>query len=485
MIVFLESLRLAFSSLRANPLRAVLTILGIVIGVGAVVALTSIGGGSTRAVENRFNSFGTDTITVQSSPFVSSAVPLSNSDVAAIDATPGVKQTVTSVNTNALVALGSSSATESISGTSPQIKSIDHLTVAAGTFFSQFDAAHNLPVAVLGATVASDLNLAPVRAVGQSVNIGGVRFQVIGVLASQGGISFGSVDSSVLVPVGAVEGRLVGFHPSISEIRVQAEPSAVNTFQAAVESTLRSQHGLTGSAQDDFQIVNASSIASAVSSSTKTLTELMAAIAAISLIVGGIGVANVMLVTVRERTREIGVRRAVGATRRDIVLEFLAYAVVTSIIGGVLGLAVGIAGAFIGGKALSVTPVFSPVTVTLALVVAAAVGVLAGILSLTGSVARLKNRGPRVIFESFIGLCFQRRAQLAGRWCGRFGDDAPREAELAAISAPSAGMARRARGFRAAAENVEVVAVARGGHAAGTRSRRGGAARAADRIAGL
>ena len=379
MIVLLESLRLAFSSLRANPLRAVLTILGIVIGVGAVVALTAIGGGSTRAVESRFNSFGTDTITVQSSPFVSGAVPLSSSDVAAIDATPGVKQTVTSVNTNALVTAGSSSATESISGTSPGIQSIDHLTIAAGTFFSQFDVAHSLPVAVLGATVASDLNLTPLRAVGQTVDLGGSQFQVIGVLASQGGISFGSVDSSVLVPLGAIEGRLVGFHPDLSQIRVQAQPSAVNTFQAAVESTLRSQHDLTSSAQDDFQIVNASSIATAVSSSTKTLTELMAAIAAISLVVGGIGVANVMLVTVRERTREIGVRRAVGATRRDVVVEFLAYAVVTSIIGGILGLGVGIGGAFIGGKALSVTPVFSPTTVSLALVVAAAVGILAGI----------------------------------------------------------------------------------------------------------
>ncbi len=379
MIVFLESLRLAFSSLRANPLRAILTILGIVIGVGAVVALTAIGGGSTRAVENRFNSFGTDTITVQSSPFVSGAVPLSTADVAAIDATPGVKQTVTSVNTNALVTAGSSSATESISGTSPQIQSIDHLTVAAGTFFSQFDVARSLPVAVLGATVASDLNLTPVRALGQTVDLGGVQFQVIGVLASQGGISFGSVDSSVLVPLGAIEGQLVGFHPDISEIRVQALPSAVNTFQAAVESTLRSQHNLTSGEQDDFQIINASSIATAVSSSTKTLTELMAAIAAISLVVGGIGVANVMLVTVRERTREIGVRRAVGATRRDVVVEFLVYAVVTAIIGGVLGLGVGIGAAFLGGKALSVTPVFSPTTVSLALAVAAAVGILAGI----------------------------------------------------------------------------------------------------------
>ena len=379
MTVFLESLRLAFSSLRTNPLRAFLTILGIVIGVAAVVALTSIGGGSTRAVENRFNAFGTDTITVQTSRFSSNATPLSASDLAAIKATPGVKTTVYTVDTSATVTAGSTSAMETVTGTFPQIKSIDHLTVAAGTFFSQFDVAHSLPVAVVGSTAASDLSLAPLRAVGQTIKVGGVRFQVIGVLASQGGISFGSVDSSILVPLSSIEGRLVAFHPDISGIRVQATPAAVNSFSAAVESTLRTQHGLSTSAQDDFQIVNASSIASAVSSSTKTLTELMAAIAAISLIVGGIGVANVMLVTVRERTREIGVRRAVGATRRDIVVEFLVYAVVTSIIGGILGLGFGIAGAFAGGSALSVSPVFSVTTVTLALVVATAVGILAGI----------------------------------------------------------------------------------------------------------
>ena len=379
MIVFLESLRLAFSSLRANPLRAVLTILGIVIGVAAVVALTSIGGGSTRAVVNRFNTFGTDTITVQTSRFSSNATPLSASDLAAINATPGVKTTVYTVDTNATVTAGSSSAMETVTGTFPQIKPIDHLTIAAGTFFSQFDVAHDLPVAVLGSTVASDLDITPLRAVGQTVNIDGVRFQVIGVLASQGGISFGSVDSSVLVPLSSIEGRLVAIHPDISGIRVQSTPAAVNSFSAAVESTLRTEHNLTSSAQDDFQIINASSIASAVSSSTKTLTRLMAAIAAISLIVGGIGVANVMLVTVRERTREIGVRRAVGATRRDIVTQFLVDAVVISLIGGVIGLAVGFGGAFAGGSALSVTPVFSWTAVILAIVVAVVVGVLAGI----------------------------------------------------------------------------------------------------------
>jgi putative ABC transport system permease protein len=379
MIVVLESLRLAFASLRANLLRAVLTILGIVIGVAAVVALTSIGSGSTRSVENRFNAFGSDTITVQTSRFSANATPLSASDLAAIKATPGVKTTVTSVTTNATVTAGSTSALETISGTSPQIVAIDHLTVEAGSFFSDFAAAHGLALAVLGNTVASDLGLTPLRAVGQTIDVGGVRFTVIGVLAAQGGVSFASVDGSVLVPLGAIEGRLVAFSPDISQIRVQAQPSAVNSFQAAVESTLRSAHDLTSSQQDDFQIVNASSIASAVSSSTKTLTRLMAAIAAISLIVGGIGVANVMLVTVRERTREIGVRRAVGATRRNIVVQFLVYAIVISVIGGILGLGVGIAGAFAGGSALSVSPVFSATTVSLALAVAAAVGILAGI----------------------------------------------------------------------------------------------------------
>ena len=379
MIVALESLRMAFASLRANPLRAVLTILGIVIGVAAVVALTSIGSGSTKSVESRFNSFGSDTITVETSRFSSNATALTAADLAAVKATPGVKSTVYTVDTSATVTLGSTSAMATVSGTFPGIMTIDHLTLAAGTFFSQFAVANSLPVAVLGSTVVSDFDLTPLRAVGQTINVGGVQFRVIGVLASQGGISFGSVDSSVLVPLGAIEGRLVAFRPDISEIRVQAQPSAVSTFQAAVQSTLRTQHNLTTSEQNDFQIVNASSIASAVSSSTKTLTRLMAAIAAISLVVGGIGVANVMLVTVRERTREIGVRRAVGATRHNIVVQFLIYAIVISLIGGVLGLGMGIAGAFAGGSALSVSPVFSVTTVSLAIVVAAAVGILAGI----------------------------------------------------------------------------------------------------------
>lgn len=379
MIVLLESLRLAFSSLRANPLRAFLTILGIVIGVAAVVALTSIGGGSTKSVVDRFNSFGTDTVTVQTSRFSSNSTPITQSDLKAIEETPGVKTTVYTVDTNATATYGSTTAQASVTGTFPQYKAINHLTIKAGTFFTQFDVDHALPVAILGSTTVDDLGLTPLRAVGQTVNIGGVRFRVVGVLASQGGLSFGSVDSAILVPLTSIEGRLVAFHPDISTIRVQADTGVKDTLDTAVESTLRAQHGLSASDQNDFQIVDASSISSAVSSSSKTLTRLMAAIAAISLIVGGIGVANVMLVTVRERTREIGVRRAVGATRRDIVVQFLVDAVVISLIGGAIGLALGFVAAYAGGSALSVTPVFSWTAVVLAIVVAIAVGVLAGI----------------------------------------------------------------------------------------------------------
>jgi putative ABC transport system permease protein len=378
-IVVLESLRLAFAGLRANPLRALLTILGIVIGIAAVVALTSIGGGAQRSVESNFNQFGTDTITVQSSRFSSNATPLTLDDLATIKATPGVKTTVYTVTTNATVAAGASTAMATISGTSPQIQGIDHLQVDAGRFFSQYAADHDLPMAVVGSTVLSDLGLSARSAVGQTLVIGGEQYEVAGVLASQGGLSFSSADDSIFVPLGAIEGRLVAFNPDISEIRVQAAPTAVNTFSAAVESSLRAAHNLTSSEQDDFQIVNASSIASAVSSTTKTLTQLMVAIAAIALVVGGIGVANVMLVTVRERTREIGIRRAVGATRHNIIVQFLVDAVVISIIGGVLGLIVGFGGAYAGSSALSVTPAFSWTAVALALVVAVVVGVLAGI----------------------------------------------------------------------------------------------------------
>lgn len=379
MIVFLESLRLALANLRANPLRSSLTVLGILIGIASVVALTAIGTGSQQSVESRFTSFGTDTITVESSGFFSSGNELTASDLAAIRRTDGVKRVAYTVESNASVTYGSTTVTASIVGASPEIKEINHLQVQDGAFFSVFAFQHNVAEAVVGYTVAEELSLKPARAPGETLEIGGQTFVIVGVLAETGGVGFASSDDSIIVPRGSIEGTLVAFRPSISTIRVQAEPDAVSTYQSAVESTLRTQHGLTGTDQDDFQIVNASSIASAVSSTQATLTQLMAAIAAISLLVGGIGIANVMLVTVRERTREIGVRRAIGATRHNIVVQFLVDAIIISLIGGLLGLAVGVGGAYVGGAVMDIMPVVSWIYMVLAIAVAAIVGVVAGL----------------------------------------------------------------------------------------------------------
>jgi putative ABC transport system permease protein len=379
MIVTLESLRLALAGLRANPLRAVLTILGIVIGIGAVVALMSIGAGSQKAVEDQFTTFGTDTVTVSASRFAATGTALDDNDVAAIKATVGVKRIVVTVETDAGVTYGSTSTNATITGTTPDIKSMNSLEVQAGAFFSRYAATHDLPVAVLGASIAENLGIAPTQAVGQTIRIGGRDFAIVGVLAATGGIGFASADNSIIVPLGSIEGRLVSFDPTISEVRVQAEPGAVDTYVDAIKASLRSVRGIATGEDDDFQVQDATSIASVVSQTSATLTNLMAAIAAISLVVGGIGIANVMLVTVRERTREIGVRRAVGATRHNIVVQFLIDAVVISVIGGILGLGAGIAGAYAGGYFMNVTPVFSWTSFMLALGVSAVVGVLAGL----------------------------------------------------------------------------------------------------------
>ena len=379
MIVALESLRLAFASLRANPLRAVLTILGIVIGIGAVVALMSIGAGSQRAVEEQFTTFGTDTVTVSASRFASDDTALDEDDLAAINEAPGVRRTVCTVETDTRVSFGDTTTFATITGTTPAIQSINSLELQAGSFFSWFAAENDLPLAVLGNAIIENLGADVNQMVGQTVRIGGRDFEVVGVLAETGGVGFASADNSIIVPLGAIEGRLVAFDPAISEIRVQAEPGAVDTYVDALTAALRSVRGIDAGEDDDFQVRDASSIASAVSQTSATLTKLMAAIAAISLVVGGIGIANVMLVTVRERTREIGVRRAVGATRHDIVTQFLVDAVVISVIGGVLGVGAGIAAAFLGGSLMDVAPAFSWAAVALALAVSAVVGVLAGV----------------------------------------------------------------------------------------------------------
>jgi putative ABC transport system permease protein len=265
----------------------------------------------------------------------------------------------------------------------PEAVKVEDLHLAAGSFFSDFAASSRLPVAVAGSSLAGDLGLSgdgsPASAIGRVIDADGVRFTVIGILAAQGGFGPGGNDDALLVPWQAMAGRLVEADPDPGRIQVQAEPGAESWFQSSVTTALRSAHKLGTGDDDDFLVLNAASLIQAVAASGATFTRLITAIAAISLVVGGIGIANVMLVAVRERTREIGVRRAIGARRRDVLAQFLTEATVLSLVGGLIGVAGGLALAWaLPGLSGQATKVSYPAAVV-AFAVSGLVGMVAGI----------------------------------------------------------------------------------------------------------
>ncbi len=271
------------------------------------------------------------------------------------------------------------SQTAEVQGTTAAVVQTDHLVVASGRFFSGFAASHGLRVTVLGATLASDLGLSSSTAPGTVIRIGSSSFVVVGVLEPQGGVGFLSPDSNALIPMQAMLGRLVGSNANINQVRVQAAPGAVDTFGSSVESDMRSSHKLSATQADDFLVINPTTVVQARKQSSTDFTRLITAIAAISLVVGGIGVANVMLVAVRERTREIGVRRALGARRRDIIVQFLTEATVLSAVGGGIGVVLGLGFAYLLPSISSQQTQVSYWAALLAFVASALVGIVAGV----------------------------------------------------------------------------------------------------------
>ena len=264
-------------------------------------------------------------------------------------------------------------------GTTPSYVEVNGLRLASGSFFSDFADARRLQVAVLGATLASDLGLAPRQAVGSTVDVRGLPYTVIGVLQSQGGAGFVNPDDNLVVPLDTMAGRVTSADPDVSQIRVAAAPDAVSTFGNSVTAALRDSHGLADDQDNDFLVINPNSLIQAQQASSDNFTRLITAIAAISLVVGGIGIANVMLVAVRERTQEIGIRRAIGAKRRDIVAQFLTEATVLSLLGGLLGVAAGLGLAYALPHLAHQRTIVSYPAGALALGISAVVGIIAGL----------------------------------------------------------------------------------------------------------
>jgi putative ABC transport system permease protein len=384
-MIGLETLRIAVDGLLANRLRSSLTILGLGIGVASVIVLIAVGNGSSQTVQKRIESLGTNVLLVtrgfqRGGARASVATPpLTEKAALALqdpNQAPDVKSAAPVVNAaNAtLVAGGTSYSPSTFVGTTPSYLTTHDYEIAAGAPFSAQDVTNHGAVVVIGPTVAE--NLFPgANPVGQSIQINGSSFQVIGVTKSKGASGALNQDDVAMAPISTVQDKLTGYG-SIDSISVQAtNQGKLNAAEGEVSAILQQQLG-TSAANPGFNIINQGSILEASSSTSSVFTTLLGEVAAISLLVGGIGVMNIMLVSVTERTREIGIRKAIGARHSDILGQFLTEAVLVSTIGGLLGLIVGVMGTQF--EIAGVQPVIAGYSIPLAFGAAVATGLFFG-----------------------------------------------------------------------------------------------------------
>ena len=373
----LELLRLALSRLRTSRLRAALTMLGVIIGVASVVALVGVGQGTTSNITSRLASLGTNLLTISPSNS-STAHPLTLDDAAAVAKLDGIAAVAPELQTSATVAVGPRSETTSVVGTSADYAQVRAYDVWQGSFLTDSTVDAGLRDAVVGATTASNLGLDG-SSIGSTVSVGGLPFRVIGILQPKGGSGFQNPDDEVLVPLAAVHKYFVA-GDTVRTIGVSvASPDRMTDVTDAITALLRNRHELAATATADFSVFNQTQLLDAASSISATLTLLLGGIASISLVVGGIGIMNIMLVSVRERTREIGIRKAVGARGRDILAQFLIEALTLSLLGGLIGIVVGLAVSALIGQLAGWGFQLEPSTLVAAVVFSLAVGVVFGV----------------------------------------------------------------------------------------------------------
>jgi putative ABC transport system permease protein len=371
----LELVRLAFSRLRTSRVRAALTMLGVIIGVASVVALVGVGQGTTSGITSRLAGLGTNLLTINPR---SGSAGLTLADVAAVSAVPNVAAVAPELQRSGTVASGQDTTTTSIIGTNASYTKVRAYEVWQGTFLTDVSVTDKLRVVVLGSTVADNLNLGA-EAVGTDVTIDGLPFRVIGILQPKGGTGAQDPDDQVMVPIGVVQRYFVG-SGTIRTIGVSVSSvDAMAGAKTAITTVLYRQHGLAATATADFSILDQAQLLATASSIAGTLALLLGGIASISLIVGGIGIMNIMLVSVRERTREIGIRKAVGARGRDILAQFLIEALTLSLLGGLIGIVVGLGVSAFIGQIAGWGFAFSPTIVAVALLFSLAVGIVFGV----------------------------------------------------------------------------------------------------------
>jgi putative ABC transport system permease protein len=378
-----ESIKTAWQSISGSKMRSALTMLGIVIGVCAVVLLVALGQGLQASISDTFNSLGASALYIASTPSqnVISIRPLTNEDVQAIEdktLVPSVSVVSPTRNARVTVSYGNSSAMETVMGVMPVVTQIRNYQVDQGRFLSDQDVTDRASVAVLGYQAAIDL-FGTQPPAGNAIRIQGMRFVVIGTVKKLGGFAG---DSYLLIPLSTMQSDLTG-GDVVQQIGIKsANPNQVDAAIAEVTAVLRARHYIEPGAPDDFSITDNRETLNSMQQTLATFSLFMGSVGAISLIVGGIGIMNIMLVSVTERTREIGIRKAIGAKRRDILLQFLIEAALLSVSGGIVGMLIAIGGAMLIGHItvgnLSVSPQVSPAIIIIALSVSIGTGLLSG-----------------------------------------------------------------------------------------------------------
>ncbi|GAB3150428.1 ABC transporter permease [Microbispora hainanensis] len=403
-----EVLRFALRGLAANKMRSALTMLGILIGVAAVILLVAIGEGSSRQIQQNIQRLGANSLTItpstsgggggggfaravggggggggagrQNGGPRTQAKNLTVEDARALADpanAPSVKSVSPVVTAQSQTATyeGASHAIGQLVGTYPSYFEASNKPVAKGSYFYNDDVLAARKVVVIGQTVADDL-FGTVDPLGKQITVSGVPFTVVGVLKEAGSSGFQDADDVAVAPLPAVQQSLTGFGP-LGQILVQAKSAeTVDAAQAEVTEVLNQRHGITATASADYRILNQETLQETVGAAIGTFTVLLGAVAAISLLVGGIGITNIMLVTVTERTREIGIRKAIGAPKGAILGQFLAEATMLSLVGGLLGVLIAVVGAQF--TIAGVQPVIVPTSIALALGVSVAIGLFFG-----------------------------------------------------------------------------------------------------------